>query len=113
MSRSLPELEDYVRLFHIYGKDLGSIYKDESEQDPYMLLFEQAINMLIKPSPFNLSLPELFRTTAHRYHRGDADTLAHLGNTDNRHFMLCDLHDLVMLRGGLQLKRKLEAADES
>lgn len=106
MSRSLPELEDYVRLFQIYGKDLGSIYQVESAEDPYALLFEQVILLLLKPSPFNLHLPEAFRTTAHRYHRGDEATVAHMSDFDNRHFMLCDLHDLIMLKGGLHYKRK-------
>ncbi|WP_045825333.1 hypothetical protein [Teredinibacter turnerae] len=112
MSRSLPELEDYVRLFHIYGKDLGSIYKEESESDPYFLLFEQIVALLLKPSSFNLSLPEQFRKVAHRYHRGDEATLFHMGDSDNRHFMLCDLHDLIMLRGGLQLKRRMDAESQ-
>lgn len=105
MSKRRPELDDYLRLFERYGQDLGSIYQHEGEQDPYAFLFEQVIQLLIAQSPFNQSLPELFALTAHRYHRGDPDTVAHLGNPDNRHFMLCDLHDLVMLKGGLWRRR--------
>jgi len=106
MSQSMPELDDYLRLFAIYEKDLGSIYQESADEDPYNLLFEQVTKLLIRPSAFNLSLPEPFRNTAHRYRRGDAPTLQHFADADNRHFMLCDLHDLVMLKGGLQKKRE-------
>jgi hypothetical protein len=105
MSASRPELEDYLHLFRIYGKDLGAIYR-EPDDDRYALLFEQVIRLLIRPSPFNLSLPEPFRRSAHRYHDGDPVTVKHLSEPANRHFMLCDLHDLVMLKGGLALKRR-------
>lgn len=108
MSASQPDVADYVQLFQVYGKDLGAIYK-EPDDDSYALLFEQVIRLLIKPSEFNLSLPEPFRVSAHRYHRGDAVTVAHLSDPANRHFMLCDLHDLVMLKGGLALKRQTGA----
>lgn len=112
MSRSLPDVEDYVRLFQIYGQDLGSIYTVESETDPYLLLFEQVILLLIRPSGFNFSLPDAFRTTAQRYHRGEPSTTERFADPDTRHFMLCDLHDIVMLQGGLQFKRRLENGDE-
>jgi len=105
MSPPLPELEDYLQLFRRYGKDLGSIYR-EPDDDRYALLFEQVVQLLIRPSPFNLSLPEPFRTSAHRYHDGDPPTVAHLGDPAIRHFMLCDLHDLIMLKGGLARKRR-------
>lgn len=107
MSKQLPELADYVQLFQAYDKDLGAIYT-EPDDDRYALLFEQVILMLIKPSQFNLSLPEPFRISAHRYHAKDPVTLEHLGDPANRHFMLCDLHDLIMLKGGLALRRKAE-----
>ncbi len=118
MSRELPELEDYVRLFSVYGKDLGTIYthednKQQGKSDPYAFLFEQLIKLLIKPSSFNLSLPKSFRIAAHRYHRGDKASLKHLQNVDNRNFLLCDLHDFIMLKGGLQLKRKVGKNDSS
>jgi hypothetical protein len=105
MTIDQPELEDYARLFHVYGEHLGSLYR-EPDDDHYALLFEQVIRLLIRPSAFNLSLPEPFRLTAHRYHRGDPVTVKHLCDPANRHFMLCDLHDLVMLKGGLALKRR-------
>ena len=105
MTIEQPELEDYTQLFRVYGEDLGSLYR-EPDDDRYAFLFEQVIRLLIRPSAFNLSLPEPFRLSAHRYHRGDPVTVAHLGDPVNRHFMLCDLHDLIMLKGGLALKRK-------
>lgn len=105
MSRALPELADYVQLFQIYGKDLGAIYK-EPDDDRYALLFEQVISLLIQPSQFNLTLPAPFRISAHRYHSGDPKTVEQLSDPANRHFMLCDLHDLIMLKGGLALRRR-------
>lgn len=105
MSAQQPDVEDYVHLFGAYGKDLGSVYR-EPDDDRYAFLFEQVIRLLIRPSLFNLSLPEPFRVAAHRYHEANPSTVKHLSDPANRHFMLCDLHDLVMLRGGLRLRRK-------
>lgn len=104
MSATIPDIDDYLKLFDIYGSDLGRLY-EEPEDDRYALLFEQVIRLLVKPSPFNLSLPEPFRRSAHRYRDGHADTVKHLGSPVNRNFMLCDLHDLIMLKGGLAAKR--------
>ena len=109
MSTQRPEVEDYAHLFRAYGEDLGSIYQ-APEDDRYALLFGQVIRLLIRPSPFNLSLPKQFRIAAHRYHSGDPTTVGHLTDPANRHFMLCDLHDLIMLRGGLRLKRSTRRA---
>jgi hypothetical protein len=98
-------LEDYVHLFRAYGEDAGSIYR-EPDDDRYTLLFELVVRMLIRPSPFNRSLPEQFQIAARRYHAGNRAAVEHLSNPANRHFMLCDLHDLIMLKGGLRLKRR-------
>jgi hypothetical protein len=65
MSRSQPDEQDYLSLFRIYGDDLGSLYR-EPDDDRYALLFEQVIRLLVKPSPFNRSLPEPFRVSARR-----------------------------------------------
>lgn len=106
MSQNWPELADYVHLFRLYGEDLSEIYMD-SDAERYVLLFEQVVGLLTAPpSPFNLSLPEPFRITAQRYREGHPATLAHLADAGNRHFMLSDLYDLVMLKGGLELKRQ-------
>jgi hypothetical protein len=99
-----PSVADYVQLFRTYGHDLGGIYADDNDVR-YAFLFEQVVRLLIRPSHFNLALPLEFRQVAQRYHAGDADTLAHLREPVNRNFMLCDLHDLVMLKGGLRLRR--------
>lgn len=106
MRTQRPDVADYALLFRAYGEDLGSIYR-EPDDDRYALLFEQVVRLLIRTSPFNLSLPEQFRIAARHYHAGNRITVEHLSNPANRHFMLCDLHDLVMLKGGLRLKRKL------
>jgi hypothetical protein len=105
MKKSPPDLADYTHLFQTYGRDLGNLYQ-EPEDGRYAFLFEQVMRMLIRPSPINRSLPEPFRVAARRYHYRDPSTVAHLNDPANRHFMLCDLHDVVMLRGGLALKRK-------
>jgi len=108
MSSKHPDAKDYVSLFQSYDKDLGAIYQ-EPEDDRYEFLFEQVIRLLVQTSAFNLSLPDAFRRTAHRYHIGDPVTLAHLRDPANRHFMLCDLHDMIMLKGGLALRRKVQS----
>jgi hypothetical protein len=105
MSRSQPDLQDYLKLFRIYGEDLGSIYR-ETDGDRYKLLFEQVVRLLIKPSAFNRSLPEPFRMSARRYHDNDPATVKHLADPANRHFMLCDLHDLVSLKGRIARHRR-------
>ena len=112
MNPAYPELADYVHLFRRYGENLGAIYR-EPDDERYAFLFAQVVRMLIKPSPFNLTLPEPFRISAHRYHSGDPVTVAHLSDPANRNFMLCDLHDIVMLKGGLALKRRAKADDEA
>lgn len=105
MNARQPALEDYVHLFQAYGEDLGSLYR-EPDDDRYALLFEQAVRLLIRPSPFNRSLPEPFVVAARRYRDRHPATVAHLADPANRHFMLCDRHDLIMLRGGLHLRRR-------
>lgn len=105
MSVSHPELKDYVALFEAYGRDLGALYQ-EPDDDRYALLFEQVIRLLVRPSQFNNGLPRPFSLSAQRYAARDPATVAHLSDPANRHFMLCDLHDLIMLTGGLALKRQ-------
>lgn len=105
MNQQQPTVDAYVQLFDRYGDDLGSLYRAPND-DRYALLFEQVVQLLVKPSAFNLSLPVEFRNAAIRYRDGDPATLAHLRDPANRHFMLCDLHDLVLLKGGLALKRR-------
>lgn len=48
-------------------------------------------------SPFNLDMPQEFRRTAQHWLAGDAATLRHMGDVQNRHFMLSDLYDYVHL----------------
>lgn len=106
MSKRAPELEDYLRIFDMYPADLSAIYKDEGSTDHYALLFEQLMHMLVRQSRYNSSLPLEFVLTAQRYVRGESETMEHLGDMDNRHFMLCDLYDFIMLNGGLNWKRE-------
>ena len=91
-----PDGEDYLALFGRYKDDFGDVYL-EPEDETYQLLFDQICRMLTKPSPFTLSLPDQFRTTAFRYLDGDPHTVAHMSNIENRHFMLSDLYDYVHL----------------
>jgi len=105
MSRSQPDFDDYAQLFKIYGEDLGAIYR-KPDDDRYALLFEQVVRLLIKPSPFNLSLPEPFLVSARRYHNGEPATVKHLSQPANRNFMLCDLHDMIKLKGRMAQNRR-------
>lgn len=92
-----PDIDDYMDLFKRYGRDFGDAYL-EPEDERFRLLFDQILRLLTQPSDFNLSLPEPFRTTAHRYLAGDDATIAHMKVIENRHFMLSDLYDYVHLR---------------
>jgi len=92
-----PEAQDYLKLFEAYGKDFGPAYL-EPEDERYRLLFDQVCRLLAQPSSFNLGMPQEFRRSAQRYLAGDARTVAHLRDPQNRHFMLSDLYDYVHLR---------------
>lgn len=92
-----PELDDYIELFELYGKDLGEAYMEPADER-YRFLFEQLCRLLSQPSQFNLTLPKPFVSTAHRYLAGDEGTLAKLSDPEVRHFMLSDLHDYVELQ---------------
>jgi hypothetical protein len=105
MSPAKPDVQDYLQLFRQYGGDLGELYR-EPEDDRYALLFEQVVRLLVRPSPFNLRLPEPFRMAARRYRDGHQATVAQLREPANRHFLLCELHDLIMLKGGLAAARE-------
>jgi len=106
MSQENPIVDDYLRMFEQYGEGIEQIYL-EAPDDRYELLFERAMRLLVKPSQFNLSLPEPFRRTAHRYLAGNPETLRHLEDRDTRHFMLAEIHDYVLLNGGLARRREL------
>jgi hypothetical protein len=98
-----PDSNDYIELFGRYEKDFGPIYL-EPEDNRYRLLFDQICRLLAPPSDFNLSMPQEFRVTAHRYLAGDETTIAHMREPKNRHFMLSDFYDYLHLRqkmGGL------------
>lgn len=105
MRPSTPEAEDYLRLFKLYGDEIGLIYK-ETDGDRYALLFEQVVKLLIKDSPFNATLPQKFRMTSLRYDRGDPATVRHLKDAGNRHFMLSDLYDLIQLKVKVRSKSR-------
>jgi hypothetical protein len=92
-----PDIDDYMDLFKRYGKDFGAAYL-EPEDERFRFLFDQILRLLVQPSDFNLSMPEEFRRTAHRYLAGDEATIAHMLIVENRHFMLSDLYDYVHLR---------------
>jgi len=103
-----PDADDYLRLFARWhtmlredvgpddGRDFGDVYKG-SDDERYRLLFEQVCHLLTLASPFNLGMPQEFRRTARQWLDGDAATLRHMGDVQNRHFMLSDLYDYVHL----------------
>lgn len=43
----------------------------------FELLFLQVVDYLVRPEPFNLSLPSTFVATARRYRGKDAETVRH------------------------------------
>jgi len=92
-----PDATDYLALFDQYGKDFGPVYMEPLDER-YRLLFEQACRLLLQGSDFNLSMPQEFRRTARLWTDRDAATLHHMGDVQNRHFMLSDLYDYVHLR---------------
>lgn len=97
MTNDGPSLEDYVRLFQTYGDDLSTIYLEPNDTR-YEFLFEQAARLLVQSSSFNSTLPQPFRITARKYLSGDDKTTRHMSYPENRHFMLSDLYDFVMLK---------------
>ncbi|MGD8274354.1 MAG: hypothetical protein PVJ30_00245 [Thiohalocapsa sp.] len=105
MSPTKPDVHDYVQLFRQYGGELSGLYR-ATDDNRYALLFEQVVRLLVRPSPFNLRLPDTFRMTARRYRDGHQPTVARLREPANRNFMLCELYDLIMLKGGLAVQRE-------
>lgn len=110
MSPSKPDVQDYLQLFRQYGGDLNMLYR-EPDDERYALLFEQVVRLLVRPSPFNLQLPDPLRRVARRYRDGHQPTVARLREPANRNFMLSELHDLVMLKGGLAATRARKSDD--
>jgi hypothetical protein len=92
-----PDAEDYMKLFGRYNQDFGPAYM-EPEDERYRLLFEQVCQLLLPVSDFNLSMPQEFRRTARQWVDGDPATHTHMGDPQNRHFMLSDLYDYIHLR---------------
>jgi hypothetical protein len=112
MTLTKPDLQDYLQLFSQYGGDLGELYR-APDDERYALLFEQVMRLLVRPSLFNLRLPDTFRTAARRYQDGHQPTVASLRQPANRHFLLCELHDWIMLKGGLSARRDAAQSDAS
>ncbi len=92
-----PDADDYLKLFTRYQADFGDVYLEPNDER-YRLLFEQLCQLLLIASGFNLSMPQEFRRTARQWVNNDAATLKHMGDPQNRHFMLSDLFDYVHLR---------------
>lgn len=99
-----PTLRDYDHLFALY-EGLPKVYL-EPDDDRYTLLFEQVLRMLVRPSDFNEQIPRPFRITARNYLAGDTQTVRHMSYPENRHFMLSDLYDFVMLQKHLAERSK-------
>lgn len=105
-------LDDYLRVFAQYGKEVEFIYL-ETGDDRYEILFEQIMKLLVLPSQFNLGLPEPFRRTAFRYKAGDVDTVAQLADRETRLFLICEVYDFIMLNGGLARRRATGGGEKS
>jgi len=107
---SAPTLRDYVQLFALY-EGLPEVYLEPTDTR-YTLLFEQAVRLLVRPSEFNEHIPKPFRVTARRYLDGDTQTVRHLTYPENRHFMLSDLYDFVMLQHHMAERRAASGQGE-
>lgn len=96
VSREKPELSDYLKLFSLYDGKLDFTIKGTKGGD-YSFIFEQVIRLLLKPSPFNDSLPETFVSVAERYVFNETATVNHFRYNENKQFFLSDLYDSLML----------------
>lgn len=96
MSKERPELHDYLKLFSLYEGKLDFTIKGTKGGD-YSFIFEQIVRLLLRPSPFNDTLPETFIGVAERYAFDDPATTAHFRYNENRQFFLSDLYDSLML----------------
>lgn len=98
-----PDSADYMQLFAQYRDDLGAKEHDfggvylEPEDERYRLLFEQVCQLLVRLSPFNLTMPQVFRHTAQLYLNGEGKVTDRMRTAQMRHFMLSDLYDYVQL----------------
>lgn len=96
MSRESPVLQDYLKLFALYEGKLDFSDGEDGGGD-YLLIFEQVIRLLLKPSPFNDMLPDTFLSAAERYAFNESATESYFRYSDNRHFFLSDLYDSLQL----------------
>jgi hypothetical protein len=96
LSSEIPELYDYLKLFQLYEGKLDFTIKGTRGGD-YSFIFEQVIRLLLKPSPFNDTLPEPFISVAERYAFNEAATMAHFRYNENKQFFLSDLYDSLKI----------------
>ena len=96
----MMDADDYLALFAPYQLDFGAAYL-APEDERYRLLFDRVCHLLVKATPFNLAMPQEFRSTARLYLDGDATTVAHMRSAPMRHFMLSDLYDYVHLSAAM------------
>lgn len=96
MSIEQPELNDYLKLFQLYEGKLDFTVKGTKGGD-YSFIFEQVMRLLLKPSPFNSSLPEPFIGVAERYAFNETATVAHFRYNENKQFFLSDLYDSLLM----------------
>ena len=96
MSTESPELNDYLKLFELYAGKLDFTIKGTKGGD-YSFIFEQVMRLLLKPSPFNDTLPDPFLAVAERYAFNEPATAAHFRYNENKQFFLSDLYDSLVL----------------
>ena len=96
LSSEQPELNDYIKLFRLYEGKLDFTIKGTKGGD-YTFIFEQVVRLLLKPSPFNRTLPEPFISVAERYAFSDVATVTHFRYNENKQFFLSDVYDSLMI----------------
>jgi hypothetical protein len=96
VSKERPELQDYLKIFELYEGKLDFTIKGTKGGD-YSFIFEQVIRLLLRPSPFNDTLPDTFINVAERYAFNEPATAAHFRYNENKQFFLSDLYDSLVL----------------
>ncbi|ABK43194.1 conserved hypothetical protein [Magnetococcus marinus MC-1] len=98
MATEEPNLDDFVKLFSLYPEEQFYHLEPHPQPDPYHFLFRQVMQLLATRSAFVISMPRPFLEASRHYNGGNAATVKHFNNAENRYFFLSDLKDWVLLQ---------------
>jgi len=100
-----PTLDDYDKLFSLYGKNLNFNKEDSNDWD-LSLIFEQIIRLLIIKSDFNRNIPRPFIFIAKKYESAEPAINKHFQYKENHKFFLSDLYDFIQIQ---KFKKKMNS----